>query len=538
MECDKFRHYISTRISIVKLPNYLSGRWAEGSGPGEPLIDPVRGVELVRASSAGIDYAAALNYARSIGGPALRALTYSDRARLLGQIAEVLAANRAAYYKIALENSGSPKSDAAIDIDGAIFTLKYYAREGAALGDNTVLREGSLVRLGKNDSFQSLHVGLPLRGAAILINAFNFPSWGLWEKAAPALLAGVPILVKPATATAWLAHRMIEDVVKAAILPNGALSIVCGSANDLLDHVRGEDAIAFTGSASTAQRIRAHAAVAHHSARINIEADSLNVAVLGPDATPDSALLDLLITEVAREMTIKAGQKCTAIRRILVPDFLRRAVADGIHARLAQIRVGDPRDATVQMGPLVSKQQQQSVRDGIKLLSLESRIIYGHADEFSPPGADPAVSAFVSPTLLANEAPLDARAVHEVEVFGPVATLLPYRSVEEAMQIAELGGGSLVASLFSEDPRVVERLALQLAPSHGRVHVVSTEVAAAQTGHGNVMPMSIHGGPGRAGGGQELGGLRALRFYHQFTALQGPTQTLQRIAERAVEFRP
>ena len=523
---------------IVKLSNYLNARWSEASGLGEPLIDPVRGVELVRACSDGIDYAAALSYARSVGGPALHALTYSERARFLGQIADVLAANRSAYYKIALENSGSPKSDAAIDIDGAIFTLKYYAREGAALGDNTVLREGSLVRLGKSDSFQSLHVGVPLRGAAILINAFNFPSWGLWEKAAPALLSGVPILVKPATATAWLAHRMIEDVLKAAILPNGALSIVCGSANDLLDHVRGEDPIAFTGSASTAQRIRAHAAVARHSARINIEADSLNVAVLGPDATPDSALLDLLMTEVAREMTVKAGQKCTAIRRILVPGSLWRAVAEGIQARLSQIRVGDPRDATVQMGPLVSKQQQQSVRDGIELLSRGSRVIYGHADGFCPPGADPAVSAFVSPTLLANEAPLDSRAVHEVEVFGPVATVLPYRSVEEAIQIAELGGGSLVASVFSEDPQVIEKLALQLAPSHGRVHVVSTEVAAAQSGHGNVMPMSIHGGPGRAGGGQELGGLRALRFYHQFTALQGPTQTLQRIAERAVEFRP
>jgi 3,4-dehydroadipyl-CoA semialdehyde dehydrogenase len=522
----------------VKLSNYLKGEWSQASGDGEPLLDPVRGAELARVSSAGVDYGQALNYSRTKGGPALRALTYAQRARLLGKIADVLSANRDAYYRIALENSGSSKADAAIDIDGAIFTLKYYAREGESLGENHLLCEGPLVRLGKSESFQALHVGLPLRGVAVLINAFNFPSWGMWEKAAPALLSGVPILVKPATATAWLAQRMVEDVIKAACLPEGALSIACGSAADLLDHIKGEDAIAFTGSAQTAQRIRTHAAVALHSARVNIEADSLNVAVLGPDAKPGDALVELLIAEVVREMTVKAGQKCTAIRRILVPEALLPTVAAGLHARLSQIRVGDPREAGIQMGPLVNKPQQRSVLDGIRQLAQESKVIFGLGPDFSPAGVDPAVAAFVAPTLFAQEAPLDARAVHEVEVFGPVATLLPYRSVPEAVQIAELGRGSLVASIFTEDPGVMETLALELAPSHGRVHAVSSEVAGVQTGHGNVMPMSLHGGPGRAGGGQELGGLRALRFYHQFTALQGPARSLESLARRATDLRP
>jgi 3,4-dehydroadipyl-CoA semialdehyde dehydrogenase len=522
----------------VKLLNHLNGRWSEGRGDGEPLIDPVRGVELGRASSDGVDYASALTYSRKTGGAALRALTYAQRAALLGRIADVLVANRDAYYDIALQNSGSPKADAAIDIDGAIFTLKYYAREGATLGQSTLLREGAPVRLGKDESFKALHVGTPLRGVAILINAYNFPSWGLWEKAAPALLSGVPVLAKPATATAWLAQKMVHDVLEAAVLPAGALSVVCGPAGDLLDHATGEDAIAFTGSAETAERIRSHPTVARHSARVNIEADSLNVALLGADASPGDAAVDLLVAEVIKEMTVKAGQKCTAIRRILVPAALSGLVTDALRAGLSGIRVGDPRSADVQMGPLVNKAQQRSVHEGIERLALEASTITGRSMDFHPIDADPAVAAFIAPTLFVNDQPLGARAVHEVEVFGPVASLLPYRSVEEALELARLGKGSLVASVFSNDTELSNRIAVELASSHGRVHLVSPDVARAQTGHGNVMPMSLHGGPGRAGGGQELGGLRALRFYHQFTALQGSALSLGALAERAAEFRP
>ncbi len=521
----------------MKLLNYVCDRWSEGLGEGEPLIDPVRGTELARASSDGVNFAEALEHARTVGGPGLRALTYAQRATLLGRIAEVLTANRDTYYRIALENSGSPRSDAAIDIDGAIYTLKFYAKEGAALGENKLLREGELTRLGKDESFQALHIGVPLRGVAILINAFNFPAWGLWEKAAPALLSGVPVLAKPATATAWLAQQMVADIVKAAILPDGALSIVCGRAGDLLDHVTGEDAIAFTGSAETAARIRSHPAVAHRSARTNIEADSLNVAVLGPDAKAGDPTVELFVSEVVREMTVKAGQKCTAIRRILVPASLRDPVAEALRARLSRIRVGDPRTADMQMGPVINKVQQKAVLEGVDRLAQESAVIFGGGVAFQPIDADPSVAAFVQPTLLAHDRPFDARAVHTVEVFGPVATLLAYRDLDEALRIARLGQGSLVASLFSNDPQIIESAALELACCHGRVHVVSEEVARVQTGHGNVMPLSLHGGPGRAGGGQELGGLRALRFHHQFTALQGPMQSLRGIASRAADLR-
>lgn len=516
----------------VKLANYVCGAWTEDRDQGTPLVDPVLGTELARASSASIDYAAALQYLREVGGPRLRALTYAARAALLGRIADMLAANRDTYYRIALENSGSPKSDAAIDVDGAIYTLKYYAKEGATLGESASLRDGALSRLGKDESFQALHLAQPLRGAAVLINAFNFPSWGLWEKAAPALLSGVPVLVKPATATAWLAHKMVEDVVDAGVLPEGAISIVCGRAGNLLDALTGADAIAFTGSAATGAQIRTHAAVARRSARINVEADSLNITLLGPDIGPTSAELDLIASEVAREMTIKAGQKCTAIRRVLVPAGRRNLVIDAIRARLGKVVVGDPRNSDTQMGPVVNKDQQRSVLEGVSLLARECAVVCGGKAEFHPFGvADPDKAAFVEPTLLTHDRPLEARAVHELEVFGPVATVLPYQDLDEAFRIARAGQGSLVASVFTADEAVAASAAYELGTSHGRVHIVNAEVSRSQTGHGNVMPMSVHGGPGRAGGGQELGGLRALRFYHQLCAVQAPTHWLDSLAK-------
>lgn len=521
----------------MKLANYVSGEWASARDGGEALIDPVSGSELARVSAVGLDYFAALRYSREVGGAGLRELTYAARATLLGRIADVLTANRDTYYRISLENSGSPKSDAAIDVDGAIYTLKYYAKEAATLGEHLYLRDGTATRLGKDESFQAQHLAHPLRGVAVLINAFNFPSWGLWEKAAPALLSGVPVLVKPATVTAWLAQKMVQDVVQAGILPEGALSIVCGRAGNLLDALIGSDAVAFTGSAATAERIRTHRAIARHSARINVEADSLNVALLAPDVGTDAPELQLLVAEVVREMTVKAGQKCTAIRRVLVPAERRDLLIEAIRARLAKVSVGDPRNPETQMGPLVSKDQQRSVLEGIAQLATECTLVHGGNFKFEPLGvADPAKAAFVEPTLLAHERPLEARTVHELEIFGPVATVLPYRSLKEAFEIARLGQGSLVASVFTADPEVAATAVRELGSSHGRVHVVNAEVGRTQTGHGNVMPMSLHGGPGRAGGGQELGGLRALRCYHQFCAIQGPVGWLGALAEQAAPF--
>lgn len=514
----------------MTLKNLVGGAWISGQGSGEALIDPVLGQEVARVSVDGVSYGDALSHARRVGGPALRALSYAERAQLLGRIADVLSANKDDYYAIALENMGATRADAAFDIDGAIFTLKYYAKAGSTLGDARILRNGDVTPLSRDGAFQAVHLSVPVTGAAILINAFNFPAWGLWEKAAVALLSGVPVLAKPATATAWLAQRMVEDVDRERVLPPGALSIMCGPAGDLLERVSLGDVVAFTGSAETAAHVRTAPGVVRHSTRVNIEADSLNVAVLGPDAALGSAEFDLLIGEVIKEMTIKAGQKCTAIRRVLVPSQQYAAIAEALAARLSTIVVGNPRNATVNMGPLVSKAQQRTVQNGIAELAREAIVISGDNGSFKPVDADPDRSAFVAPTLFGCMDPSAATSVHDVEVFGPVATLLPYRDLEDALALASRGGGSLVASVFTADPQIMQAATLGLAASHGRVHLVNASVAKSHSGHGNVMPMSIHGGPGRAGGGQELGGLRALHLYHQLAVVQGPSDFVQNIS--------
>ena len=504
------------------LPNHLAGRWQAGRGEGTPLFDPVLGDELVRVSAEGLDLAEGFAFARRTGGAALRALTYGQRAALLQQVGQVLQAHRADYEAISIANSGTVKADTAVDVDGAIFTLGQYARWGAALGDATHLRDGDAVKLGKEPLFQSQHVQLPTPGVALFINAFNFPAWGLWEKAAPALLSGVPVIVKPATATAWLTQRMVKDVIDAGVLPPGALNIVCGSSAGLLDALQPFDVLSFTGSADTAALIRGHAAVARHSVRVNIEADSLNSALLLPEATPGSPAFDLLVREVVREMTVKAGQKCTAIRRIFVPQAVYGAAAEAISAKLSKITVGNPRNEAVRMGSLVSRAQHASVLQGIDHLSRQARLLHD-GRRSALVDADPAVAACVGPVLLGVDTPEAAEAadrVHDTEVFGPVATLLPYRDLAQAQALVQRGQGSLVASVYGQDPAALAGTALALAASHGRVHVVSPDVAGAHTGHGNVMPQSLHGGPGRAGGGQELGGLRALDFYHRRAAIQ------------------
>jgi 3,4-dehydroadipyl-CoA semialdehyde dehydrogenase len=516
----------------MNLPNFVEGRWSSASGDGEPLRDPVLGTEVARASSDGVRYGDALQYARNTGGPALRALTYHERASLLGRVAEVLTANRDEYFRISLENSGATKTDAACDVDGAIYTLKHYAKIGVALGDARYLRDGDIVALSRDETFQTLHLAFPVAGVAVLINAFNFPAWGLWEKAAAALLSGVPVFAKPATATSWLAHRMVHDIVGAGILPAGAISIVCGSAGDLLSSVGPADVIAFTGSADTAVKIRSNPAVLRHSTRVNVEADSLNLALLGPDAEPASPEFDLLVKEVVTELIVKAGQKCTAIRRIAVPQSQYAAIAEALTAKLASIAIGNPRNESVRMGPVVSKTQQRSVSDAVTQLTQDARLLH-RSDASRIVDADPDVGAFVPLTLLGCEHPLQASRVHEIEPFGPVATLMPYDDLNEAIRIGELGGGSLVASVYTADAEVARAIAERLAPTHGRINLVNGSVAKSHTGHGNVMPQSVHGGPGRAGNGQELGGLRSLRLYHQLVAWQGPTDVLAEASREA-----
>ncbi len=489
----------------------------------------MHGTELVRVDATGLDLPAAFAHARATGGAALRALSYAQRAALLQQVVAVLQSHRADYEAISVANSGTVKSDTAIDVDGAIYTLATYAKLGATLGDSLggarVLRDGEPARLAKDALFQAQHLQVPTRGLALFINAFNFPAWGLWEKAAPALLSGVPVVVKPATATAWLTQRMVKDVVDAGVLPAGALSIVCGSSAGLLDALEPFDVLSFTGSAETAAVLRRHDAVAVRSVRVNIEADSLNSALLLPGEAPDGAAVELLVKEVAREMTVKSGQKCTAIRRVLVPEALYGPVAEALSARLARTTVGDPRHETVRMGALVSRAQLAAVREGLGLLRTQTELLHDGASH-ALVGADPAVACCVGPTLLGTREPDAAARVHDTEVFGPVATLVAYRDLPHALALAERGQGSLVASVYGSDPAALGAAAATLAASHGRVHVVSPDVAASHTGHGNVMPQSLHGGPGRAGGGEELGGLRALNFYHRRAAVQASTAVL------------
>ncbi len=517
----------------MQLENYLEGRWVAGAGAGTALIDPVTGAELARAGSDGLDLAAALAYARNTGGPALRAMSYGERAAMLRAVADVLVANRDAYARIALENSGNTAGDAVMDIDGGIGTLKYYAAVGKGLGEARYLMEPTLERLARDEAFQAGHLWTSITGVAIHINAFNFPSWGMWEKAAVALLAGVPVFEKPATATALLAHAMVRDVAAAGVLPAGALSLICGGGHDLLDHVQSNDAVAFTGSADTAARLRANPNVIASNVRFTVEADSLNTALLGPDVEPGSEEFALFVKEVAREMTVKAGQKCTAIRRILVPVERIDALQEALCQRLAGVTVGNPRNETVRMGPLVNRSQQQAAWTGIERLKAEAAVVFGGTSDFALLDADPETGCFVPPTLLRCDDPEGAQVVHEVEVFGPVATLMPYRDADQAFALAARGGGSLAASVFTADDAFAAQAAVALGPSHGRVYIIDAAVGTSGTGHGVVMPQCVHGGPGRAGGGEELGGLRGLRFYHQRSAVQANVARLEAMKAKA-----
>ena len=513
------------------LNNYLRGQWQPDTQVVHTLLDPVTGESLANTGGAAQGLHEAFAFARHEGRHALQAMSYGQRAAMLSETLKVLQANREEYYAISLANSGTVKNDSAVDIEGGLFTLGFYAKLGAALGDAKTLTDGAAAILSKDQLFQSQHVMVPINGLALFINAFNFPSWGLWEKAAPALLSGVPVVIKPATVTAWLTHRMVSDVIAAGVLPKGALSIVCGNSTGLLDALTPFDVLSFTGSADTAATIRSHTAIAHDSVRANIEADSLNVTILGEDATPGSAAFELYVDNLARDMTIKSGQRCTAPRRALVPKAYMHAVAEAVAGKLAAIRVGNPRNPETGMGALVSRDQFNSVQEGLHRLQSESSVLF---DGAAQPLLDAdATSACVAPTLLGVRDADAAVEVHRYEVFGPVSSLIGYRDAHHAVDIAHRGQGSLVASIYSADNPWMASVAEQVAASHGRVHVVSPEVAKTHTGHGNVMPGSIHGGPGRAGGGEELGGLRALNFYHRKSAIQAPASVIELMANHS-----
>jgi 3,4-dehydroadipyl-CoA semialdehyde dehydrogenase len=511
----------------MKLPNYVADKWIEGSGPGAPLVDPVTGDELARISSEGVDLKNALEFARSHGGPALRQLAYAQRADLLVKIGELLTANRDEYFRLSLLNLGATQADASFDVDGALYTMKYYAKIGRALAEGKMLKEGTVLSLSKTGVFGAQHFLTPAKGVAVFINAFNFPAWGFCEKAAPALLSGVPILVKPASPTAWLAHTMVEDVVKSGLLPPGAISLVCGSARELLEHVREEDIVSFTGSADTAARIRTHANVVRRSVRVNIEADSINSAILGPDCAPGGDLFDLLVKEVLKEITLKAGQKCTTIRRVFLPHQNVKAFGEAVSSRLGTMKVGNPRNSEVMVGPVVNKAQQSACLEGLAKLRAECSVVFGGNEHFQPVDADSQKSAFVQPTLLSSNNGLASKYVHDVEVFGPVMTLVAYDDAKDVIAMTRRGSGSLVSSVFSNDPGFLQEIVLGIGDLHGRIVAVDSSVGSQHTGHGNVVPSCLHGGPGRAGGGEELAGLRALLLYHRRFVVQGPVNCLK-----------
>lgn len=514
----------------MKLESLIGGRWTPGAGEGRSLVNPVTGEVVARADASGLDLAGAMAFAREAGGRALRAMTFAERGALLRAVADVLAANRDKYGEIARLNSGNTKLDAAIDIDGGIATLKVYARLGQSLGGATTIFEAGQDQLAKEPVFFSRHLWTTRPGVALQINAFNFPSWGLWEKVAAATIAGAPSVAKPATATAWLSHEMMRDVAAANVVPAGVLSVVCGSGEALLDALGPMDSVAFTGSAETGRSIRAHPVVMASGARVTIEADSINATILGPDAEPGGALFDLAVREVGKALSVKAGQLCTNIRRVLVPRPRLDAFVEAVAAAASRLAVGDPADEAVRVGPLVDKRQQTDALAGIARLSAEARVAFGGG---VPAGLDPALAArgaFVAPTLLVCPDPHAAEAVHSVEVFGPCATVLPYDGIDDATALAARGGGSLALSLFSDDREARLATATALGPWHGRLLLVDEAVGRNHSGHAIVMPQCVHGGPGRAGGGEELGGTRGLRLHMQRSAVQASPATLELIA--------
>jgi oxepin-CoA hydrolase/3-oxo-5,6-dehydrosuberyl-CoA semialdehyde dehydrogenase len=512
------------------LESYSVGSWFRADDEGAPLLDAGTGEEVARISSTGLDLAATTTYAREVGGPALRALTFHERAGLLKAVAKELTAHKDELYALSTR-TGATRRDSMVDIDGGIGTVFSYASKGTReLPNDTVVLDGRSEPLGRGGTFVGQHVYTSRPGVAVQVNAFNFPVWGMLEKLAPAFLAGLPTLVKPASQTAYLAELVVRLVVESGLLPEGSLQLLSGSPRGLLEELGPQDSVAFTGSAATAAHLRQHQSVLHGGVQLGVEADSLNCSVLGPDVTVDEPELDLFVKAVVTEMTVKAGQKCTAIRRVLVPESMTDQVCEALSARLAQVTVGNPADDSVRMGALASLEQRDEVRKAIQALRGSAEVVHGDPDHVELVDADAERGAFLSPVLL--RAARGASEPHDVEPFGPVATVLSYRDLDEAVALAARGSGSLVGSVVTHDPDVARTVVLGLAPWHGRILVLDRDDAGESTGHGSPLPVLVHGGPGRAGGGEELGGVRGVLHHMQRTALQGSPDMLTAVTGR------
>jgi oxepin-CoA hydrolase/3-oxo-5,6-dehydrosuberyl-CoA semialdehyde dehydrogenase len=522
----------------MKLESFVNGRW---TAPGRDTLEmrsAVSGDLVAEAASGGLDMRKVLAYARDVGGRNLRRLTFHQRADLLKKLAQYLGERKDQLYTLSFQ-TGATRTDSLIDVDGGIGTLFAYAAKGRReLPNATFLLDGAVEPLAKGGSFAGQHILTPLHGAAVHINAFNFPCWGLLEKLAPALLAGVPVVTKPATVSAYVAHALMRMIAESGLLPDGALQFVLGTTGDLFDHLTCQDVVAFTGSAETSETLQRHPVIARQSVRFIAERDSLNAAILAPDAQPGTPEFDLFVKEVAKEMTVKAGQKCTAIRRALAPAAQVDAVIAALRERLAKVQVGNPELETVRMGPVADLAQRSDVLARVKTLRAEAELVAGDPDNFDVQGADVRRGAFLPPMLLHCADPIRANSIHTVEAFGPVCTVMGYDTVESAMALANRGGGSLVASVYTHDPKIASDIVFGIASFHGRLVLIDRDCAREQTGHGSPMPQMMHGGPGRAGGGEELGGVRSLRHYMQITALQGSPAMLTGATGRWIKDAP
>jgi len=513
---------------MTKLENYLKGSWVQGDGDGTALYDAVTGQEIAHATTKGLDFKGMLEYARNTGNPALRKLTFHERGNMLKALALHLRNHLEKFYSISYK-TGATKVDSWIDIEGGIGNLFANASLRRKFPDESFCIDGESHSLGKANTFMGTHILVPKEGVVVHINAFNFPVWGMLEKIAVNLLAGMPAIIKPATITCYLTEAVAREIIASKILPDGALQLICGSAGDLLDHVTSQDVVTFTGSASTGLLLKSNPNILKENVPFNMEADSLNCIVLGEDVTPDKPEWDIFIKEIRKEMTVKAGQKCTAIRRIFVPSNKMEDVWKAIAKSLSQTPIGNPLNEKVRMGSLAGQDQRREVKEQVKKLLASSQIIYGSLDSVEVIDADSNKGAFLSPLLLLNEKPFAVNEPHEIEAFGPVSTIMPYRGIEEAIVLSKKGKGSLCSTIVTAEGKTAKQYVLGAATHHGRILVLNNECAKESTGHGSPLPLLVHGGPGRAGGGEEMGGVRGVKHYMQRMALQGSPTMLTEI---------
>jgi len=515
-------------MTDMKLENYVTGKWITGDGDGQPLFNAVTGEMIASATTKGLDFKAMTEYARSVGNPNLRKMTFHQRGNMLKALALHLRNHLEKFYKISYQ-TGATKADSWVDIEGGIGNLFANASLRRKFPDETFCIDGESHNLSKNNTFMGTHILVPKEGVAIHINAFNFPVWGMMEKIAVNLLAGMPAIVKPASITSFLTEAVVKEIIASKILPEGALQLICGSAGDLLDHVTSQDVVTFTGSASTGQMLKANKKIMSENVPFNMEADSLNCIVLGEDVDPGKQEWDIFIKEVRKEMTLKAGQRCTGIRRIFVPENKMEDLWKAISKSLSQTVIGNPLNEKVRMGSLAGETQRKEVREQVQKLLASSQIIYGSLDSVDVVDADANKGAFLSPILLMSELPWASAQVHEVEAFGPVSTIMPYKNMDDAIALSKLGKGSLCSTIVTADYKTARQYVIGAATHHGRILVLNNECAKESTGHGSPLPLLVHGGPGRAGGGEEMGGLRGVKHYLQRTALQGSPTTITAI---------